>query len=80
MDAAAEIKNTVSTRFSLGMEMSRLMRDGTGLPNEALSRNQNSGANGDREISIFSVQLTTSRTSDLTRLIRTLRYVMTIHT
>ena len=35
---------------------------------------------GDRGIFIFSVQLTTSRIGNLTRLIHTLLYVMTIHT
>ena len=37
-----------------------------------------SGANGDRGISIFPFQLTTSRIGNLTRLIYTLLYVMTI--
>ena len=36
-----------------------------------------SGANGDREIFIFPVQLTTSRIGNLSRLIHTLLYVMT---
>ena len=39
-----------------------------------------SGANGDREIPIFPVQLTTSRIGNLTRLFHTLLYVKTIHT
>ena len=39
-----------------------------------------SGTHGDRGIFIFSVQLTTSRIGNLTRLIHTLLYVMTIHT
>ena len=39
-----------------------------------------SGASGDREASMSSVQLTTSRIGNLTRLIHTLLYVMTIHT
>ena len=68
-DAAAEIgRNSVSTRFSLSMEMSRLTRDGTAKP---VSRETKfSGANGDREIMyIFPVQLTTSRIGNLTRLI-----------
>ena len=38
-----------------------------------------SGANGDREMFIFPVQLTTSRIGSLTRLIHFLLYVMTIH-
>ena len=39
-----------------------------------------SGTHGDRGIFIFPVQLTTSRIGNLTRLIHTLLYVMTIHT
>ena len=39
-----------------------------------------SGANGDREILNFPIQLTTSRIGNLARLIHTLLYVMTIHT
>ena len=39
-----------------------------------------SGTHGDRGIFIFSVQLTTIRIGNLTRLIHTLLYVMTIHT
>ena len=35
---------------------------------------------GDRGMFIFPVQLTTSRIGNLTRLIHTLLYVMTIHT
>ena len=38
-----------------------------------------SGAYGDRGIFIFPVQLTTSRIGNLTRLIHTLLYVMTIY-
>ena len=49
MDAAAEIgRNPVvskRTRFSLGMEMSRLTRDGT---TEPVRETKFSGANGDR--------------------------------
>ena len=56
--------------------MIRLTWDGTAEP---VSRDQISGANGYREIFIFSVRLTTSRIGSLTRLIRTLLYyVMTI--
>ena len=39
-----------------------------------------SGTHGDRGMFIFPVQLTTSRIGNLTRLIHTLLYVMTIHT
>ena len=65
------------TRFSLSMEMSRLTRDGTAEP---VSRDQIlRHARGQGNI-IFPVQLTTSRIGNLTRLIHTLLYVMTIHT
>ena len=39
-----------------------------------------SGTHGDRGIFIFLVQLTTSKIGNLTRLIHTVLYVMTIHT
>ena len=57
--------------------MSRLTRDGTVEP---VSRDQIlRNARGQGDI-IFPVQLTTSRIGNLTRLIHTLLYVMTIHT
>ena len=56
--------------------MSRLTRDGTAEP---VSRDQIlRHARGQGNI-IFPVQLTTSRIGNLTRLIHTLLYVMTIH-
>ena len=42
--------------------------------------NKFSGANADREIFIFPVQLTTSRVDNLTRLIHTLTMCVAIHT
>ena len=56
--------------------MNRLTRDGTA---ELVSRDQFSGANGDREIIIFPVQLTTGRIGNLARLIHTLLFVMSMH-
>ena len=57
--------------------MSRLTRDGTAEP---VSRDQIlRHARGQRNI-IFPVQLTTSRIGNLTRLLHTVLYVMTIHT
>ena len=50
-----------------------------GLPNPS-RETKFSGTNGDREIFIFSVQLTTCRTGNLTRLIHTLAICTTIHT
>ena len=62
MDAAAELGRnpvSISTRFSLSMEMGRPTRDGIAEP---VFETKFSGANADREISIFPVvQLTTSR-------------------
>ena len=49
-----------------------------GLPNPS-RETKFSGANGDREIFIFPVQLTTSRIGNLTHLMIFLLYVMTIH-
>ena len=58
--------------------MSRLTRDGTAEP---VARDQTlRHVHGDKGIFIFPVQLTTSRIGNLTRLIHTLLYVMTIHT
>ena len=56
--------------------MSRLTRDGTAEPSR---ETEFSGAYGDTGIFIFPVQLTRSRIGNLTRLIHTLLYVMTIH-
>ena len=79
MDAAAEPgRNPVRKHQirSLSMEMSRLTRDGTAEP---VSRDQiPRHARGQGNI-VFPVQLTTSRIGNLTRLIHTLLYVMTIH-
>ena len=56
--------------------MTRLTRDGTAEP---VSRDQILRRERDREVFIFPVQLTTSRIGNLTRLIHTLLYAMTIH-
>ena len=58
--------------------MSRLTRDGTRL--NPSRETKFSGTHGDGGIFIFPVQLTTSRIGNLTRLIHTLRYLMTLHT
>ena len=59
--------------------MSRLARDGTGRLNPS-RKTKFSGANGDREMFSFPVQLTTSRIGNLTRLIHTLVFIVTLHT
>ena len=53
---------TTQNRFSLSMEVSRLTRDGTTKP---VSRSKFSGANADREILIFPVELATGRVATL---------------
>ena len=68
----------VSTRFSLSMEMSRLTWDGTAEPGSRDQILRNVRGQGNIHFPCF--QLTTSRIGNLTRLIHTLPYVMTIHT
>ena len=77
MDATTELgRNPVSTRFSLSMEMSRLTRVGTA---ETVSQDQIlMHVRGQGNIR-SPVQLITSRIGNLSRLIHTLLYVMTIH-
>ena len=50
------------------------------LKHHFMNTSKFSGTHGDRGIFIFPVQLTTSRTGNLTRLIDTLLYVTAIHT
>ena len=64
-------RNPVSTRFSLSIENEQA---DAGRDRET----KFSGANGDREILMFPVQLTTSRIGNLTRLIHSLLHVMII--
>ena len=79
MDAAAEIgRNPVSNHQiqpGYGDEQAEAGRD----CRTRLETNF-SGANGDRGIFIFPVQLTTSRIGNFTRLNHTLLYVTAIHT
>ena len=78
MDAAAEIGRDPVSKHQIhpeyGDEQADAERDGRtrlARPNSPY---------GDKGIFIFPVQLTTSRIGNLTRLIHTLLYVMTIHT
>ena len=79
MDAVAEIgRNPVSNaRFSLSIENEQA--DGTERLNSS-RETKFSGAYGDRGIFILPFQLTTIRTGNLSRLIHTLLYWMTIPT
>ena len=68
----------VGTRFSLSVENEQADagRDGR----TRLARPNSQARTGTGKYSFFPVQLTTSRIGNLTRLIYTLLYVMTIHT
>ena len=68
----------INTRFSLSMENEQadMGRDGPNPSREIKS----SGANGDRAMFIFPVQLTTSRNGNLTRLIHTLLCMVITYT
>ena len=80
MEAAAELGRNPVSKHQIQPEYGdehRLTRDGTAEP---VSRDQIlSHVRGQGNI-IFPFQLTTSRIGNLTRLIHTLLYVMTIHT
>ena len=78
MDAAAELGRDPVSKHQIQPqeEMSRLTRDGTAEP---VSRDRILRHERDREISIFSVQLTTCRTGNFIRLIHTLATCVTIH-
>ena len=80
MDALAELGRNPVSKHQIQPEYGDEQADGgTGLPNPS-RETKFSGANGDREIFIFPVQLTTSRTGNLTRLIHTLAICVTINT
>ena len=66
---------SVSTRFSMSIENEQADRGRDGRTRLARPNSQ-ARTYGDREISIFPVQLTTSRISNLTRLVHTLLLYM----
>ena len=80
MDAAAEIGRNPVSKHQIQPEYGEWAgwRE-TGRPNPS-RETKLSGPNEDRGLFISPVQLTTSRIGNLTRLIHTLLYVMTIHT
>ena len=72
MDTAAEIGRNPVSKHQIQSEYGELVvLRGTGRLNPS-RETKFSGANGDREMFIFPVQLTTSRIGKLTRLIHTL--------
>ena len=78
MDAVAEIGRNPVSKHQIHPEYGESPGwRGTGWLNPS-RETKFSGTYGDRGIFIFSVQLTTSRIGNLTRLIHTLLYVMTI--
>ena len=80
MDAAAELGRNPVSKHQIQSEYGDEQADATGLPNPSRETNF-SGANADREIFIFPIQLTTTKIVNLlTRLIHTLAVCVTIHT
>ena len=78
MDAAAELGRNPVSKHQIQPEYGDEQADANGA-NEPVSRDQIlRHARGQGNIN-FPVQLTTSRIGNLTRLIYTLRYLMTIH-
>ena len=72
MDATAEIGMNLVSKHQIQPEYGELAGwRGTGRPNPSREI-KFSGPNGDREIFIFPVQLTTRRVGNLTRSIHTL--------
>ena len=79
MDAAAELERNPVSRHQIQPESGDEQAGaGTGLPNPS-RETKFSGANADREIFSFPVQLATSRIGNLIRLIHTLATCVTIH-
>ena len=72
VDAAAEIGRNPVIKHQIQPEYGDEQADAGRDCRTRLARPNFSGANADREILIFPVQLTTSRIGNLTRLVRTL--------
>ena len=80
MDAAGELGRNPVSKHKIQSEYGDEQTDaGTGRLNPS-RETKFSGANADREIFIFPVQLTTCRIGSLTRSIQTLAVCVTIHT
>ena len=80
MDAAAELERNPVSKHQIQPEYGDEQAGaGSGRLNPS-RETKFSGTHGDRGIYIFFVQLTTSGIGNLTRLIHTLLYMMTIHT
>ena len=80
MDAAAELGRNPESKHQIQPEYGDEQAD-AGRDTAETVKTKFSGTNADREIFIFPVQLTTSRTGNLTRLIHTLAIIcVTIYT
>ena len=79
MDAAAELGRNPASKHHIQPEYGDEQADAVRDCRTRLARPKFSDANGDREKICFSLQLTTSKIGNLTRLIHTLLYVMSIH-
>ena len=75
MDAAAELGRNLVSKHQIQPKYGDEQADAGQSPSR---ETKFSGTYGDRGVFIFPVQLTTSRIGNLTRLIHTLLYVMTI--
>ena len=72
MDATAELGRNPVSKHQIQPEYGDEQADAGWILSNPYRETKFSGANGDRKISIFPVQLTTSRIGNLTRLILTL--------
>ena len=79
MDAAAELGRNPASEAHIQPEYGDEQADAGRDCRNRLVRPNSQAGNVDREISIFPVQLTTSRICNLTRLIRTLAIFVAIH-
>ena len=81
MDAAAELGGNPVSKYQIQPEYGDEQADAGRHCRTHLARpNSQARANADREIFIFSVQLTTCRIGNLTRLIHPLALCVAIHT
>ena len=78
MYAAAELGRDPVSKHQIQSEYRDEQADAGRNCRNRLARPNSQAPNGDRQILIFRVQLTTSRIGNLTRMIHTLLYVMTI--
>ena len=79
MDAAAELGRNPVSKHQISPEYGDAQADAGRDCRTRLARPNFSGANADREILIFSVQLATYRIGNLTGLVHTLAICVAIH-